>query len=121
MELIHERKFRRDNNRVAIGLILIALAGFIFADNFDLLPWHLEHYVLSWPSVLILIGFIILVRNESKTTGIILVSVGAFFLAAKIIYPFGIRHLFWPTVLAIIGVLLIVRQKNHRLFSGRDK
>lgn len=122
MERVYEESPKTNNKRIVIGLVLIAIAGLLFADNFNILPWNWEHYVFTWQMVLIVIGLISLAKNKSRTTGIILISVGAFFLAAEFFnYPFGIRHLFWPAILAVIGVLLIVRQKNQRLFSGREK
>lgn len=122
MELVNEQTPRTNNKRIVIGLILITLAGLLFADNFDLLPWNWKHFVFTWQMILIVIGLISLAKNRSNTTGIILISIGVFFLAADFIYfPFGIRQLFWPAILAVIGVLLIVRKKNQHLFSGREK
>jgi len=121
MEQVYEQMPKTNNKRIVIGLVLITLAGLLFADNFDILPWNWEHYIFTWQMLLIVIGLISLAKNESRTTGIILISVGAFFLAAKFIYPFEIHHLFWPTILAVIGVLMIVRQKNQHFFSGREK
>ena len=122
MERVYEESPKTNNKRIVIGLVLIALAGLLFADNFNVLPWNWERYIFTWQMVLIVIGLISLAKNKSRTTGIVLISVGAFFLAAEFLnYPFGVRHLFWPAILAVIGVLLIVRQKNQRLFSGREK
>jgi hypothetical protein len=122
MELINEQTPRTNNNRIVIGLVLIAIAGLLFADNFNVLPWNWDHYIFTWQSLLILIGLISLTKNKSKTTGIVLISVGGFFLLAEFLdYPFGVRHLFWPAVLAAIGILMIIRQKNQHLFSGKEK
>lgn len=122
MERVYDERPRTSNKRIVIGLILITLAGLLFADNFNVLPWNWKHFVFTWQMLLIAIGLISLAKNRSKTTGIILITVGAFFLAAEFLnYPFGIRHLFGPIILAIIGLLLIVRQKNQHLFSGREK
>ncbi len=122
MERFYEETSKTNNKRIVIGLVLIALAGLLFADNFNVLPWNWEHYVFTWQMLLIVIGLISLAKNKSRTTGIVLIAVGAFFLAAKFLnYPFGVRHLFWPAFLAVVGVLIIVRQKNQHLFSGREK
>ncbi len=124
MERVNENEQtpKRDNKRIVIGLVLIAIAGLLFADNFDVLPWNWKHYIFTWQSILIVIGLISLAKNKSRTTGIILISVGTFFLAAEFYsYPFGVHHLFWPAILAVIGVLMIVRQKNQHLFSGKEK
>ena len=98
MERIYEQTPGTNNKRIVIGLVLIAIAGLLFADNFDILPWNWRHYVFTWQSLLIVIGLISLAKNDSKTTGIVLISVGAFFLATKFLdYPYTIHNLFWPT------------------------
>lgn len=113
---------KTDNKRIVIGLVFITLAVILFADNFAIIPWNWEHYILSIPMLVIVIGAISLARNESKTTGITLIAVGALLLAVKILgHQYGIHHMFWPTVMAIIGVLLIVRKQNQHLISGREK
>jgi len=121
MEQIREQNQRTNNKRIIIGLVFITLAALLFADNFDFMPWNWERYIFTWQSILIVIGLISLAKNESRTTGIILIAIGAFFLVAKIYaFPYGIRHLFWPTILAVVGILLIVRRnERHHVFSGR--
>jgi len=124
MERVNERMSKANNGRIVIGLVLITLAGLIFADNFDFMPWNWEHYVFTWQTLLIVIGLISLAKNESRTTGIILIAVGSFFLAARFLeFPFGIRHLFWPTILAVVGILMLVKHKNHHHigFSGNTE
>lgn len=124
MEQIQEQKTKTNNKRIIIGLVLITLAALLFADNFDLMPWNWENYVFTWQSLLIVIGLISLAKNESRTTGIVLIAIGAFFLFAKIYaFPYGIRHLFWPAILLTIGILLIIRRRDHgqHIFSGRQE
>lgn len=122
MERVYEETPKRNNRRIVIGLVLVAIAGLLFADNFNVLPWNWERYIFSWQMLLIVIGLISLAKEKSQTTGIVLIVVGAIFLAAKFLnYPYGVRHLFWPAILAIIGVLIIVRHKNQHLFSGKEK
>jgi len=122
MENINEQKPRNNNDkRVIVGLVLITLAGLLFADSFEFIDLNWRRYF--WQLILIVIGLISLARSESRTTGIILIAIGAFFIADKAFeFDFRIRHLFWPTVLAVIGLLFIFRKKgqtNH-IFSGRD-
>lgn len=124
MEQIKDQPSRTNNKRIVIGLVFITLAALLFADNFDIMPGDWEHYVFTWQTLLIVIGLISLAKNESRTTGIVLIAVGAFFLLAKIYaFPYGIRHLFWPAILAVVGILLIIRRKDHpsHLFAGREE
>ena len=122
MVRLDEQIEKTDNRRIVIGIIFIALAALLFVDNFDILPYHWEHHIFSLPMILIVVGLIILARNGSKSSGIILLTTGAILLAVKILgYHYGIHHLFWPTVLAVIGVLMVVRHKDKHLFSGRNR
>jgi len=122
MERVDEQVQRTNNKRIVVGLIFIALAALLFADNFNIMPWNWEHYVFSIPMLVIVIGLISLAKNRSKINGILLISIGAFFLAARFLdYHFAYHHFFWPVILAAIGILYIVRPKNQHLFSGREK
>lgn len=122
MERVDEQIQRTNNKRIVIGLILIALAAILFADNFNIMPWNWEHYVFSIPMLVIVIGLISLAKNRSKINGILLISVGIFFLAARFLdYQFEDYRFFWPVILTVIGILYIVRPKNQHLFSGREK
>jgi peptidoglycan/LPS O-acetylase OafA/YrhL len=122
MERENQQMQKTDNKRIVIGLVFITLAVILFADNFDFMPWNWQPYIFSLPMLVIVIGAISLARDESRSTGIILISVGAILLAVKILgHHYGIHHMFWPTVLAVIGVLLMVRKRNQHLFTGREK
>jgi len=122
MERANEQTPKTNNKRIVIGLVLITLAGLLFADNFDILPGNWEHFVFTWQTLLIVIGLISLAKNESRTTGIILIAVGSFFLTARFLeFPYEIRHLFWPTVLAALGVMLIVKRGHHHTLSGSSE
>ena len=124
MEQINEQVPKTNNKRIVIGLVLITLAGLLFADNFDVLPWNWERYIFNWQMILIVIGLISLAKNESRTTGFILIAVGGFFLAAKFLdFPFGVRQLFWPVILLAIGLIIIFKQKSHHhhTFSGSQE
>jgi len=122
MENINEQTPRNNNDkRVIVGLVLITLAGLLFADSFEVI--NIDWHRYFWQLILIVIGLISLARSESRTTGIILIAIGAFFIADRAFeFDFRIRHLFWPTVLAVIGLLFIFRKKGHtnHIFSGRD-
>lgn len=125
MERVNERIPRANNGRIVIGLVLITLAGLIFADNFDIMPhWIWHDIIFSLPMLLVVIGLISLVKNESRTTGIVLLAVGGFFLTARLLeLPYSNRQIFLPAILAVIGILILVKHKNHHhlTFSGNTE
>jgi len=121
MELINDNG-RLHKKGVVTGLLLIAIAGVLFAENFNLIPFEWSQYIYTWQMLLIAIGLVFIVKRGSRSTGIILMGIGGYFLAEKIFgYQYDFRHLLLPSMLALIGVLFIFRKKNQHLFSGRER
>lgn len=123
MERIDHEKSRTNSTRIVIGLVFLTLGGFLFADRFDIIPFNWNQYIFTWQSLLILIGLISLAKNESRATGIVLISVGGFFLAAKIFgFHYPIRHFFWPTVFVAIGLIMLLQKGgSHGSRFGMSK
>ncbi len=123
MERIEKQPTSSNNTRVVIGLVFLTLGAFLLADKFDVIPFSLNRYIFTWQSLIIAIGLISLAKNESRVTGIVLISIGAFFLTAKILgfhYPF--RIFFWPAVFIAIGLILIFQRGYcHRSRFGMSK
>lgn len=104
-----------NSSRIIIGLLLVALAGLILVDNFNIynIPWR--DYIFTFPSLLILIGLIFFTKRGSKITGLVLIAIGVFFLFAKYYdFPVSLRNLFWPAVLLVIGLSLIFSRSCQR-------
>jgi predicted membrane protein len=123
MERIDHEKSRTNSSRIIIGLVFLTLGAFLFADRFDVIPFNWNHYIFTWQSLLIVIGLISLAKNESRATGLVLISVGGFFLAAKIFgFHYPIRHFFWPTVFVALGLILIFQRGSlHGSRFGMSK
>ena len=108
---------------LGFGLVLILIGIVFLLFNFNLLPAQLKWVILSWPSLLIVIGVFKLFKKQFVSS-VILFLVGIFFLVPKIVrafpvvYPNGIEDFtqnFWPILLIAAGVVLIV----GRLFPDR--
>ncbi len=124
MERIEKDRGSSNNARIIVGLVFLTLGGFLFADRFDIIPFNWNQYIFTWQSLLIAIGLISLAKNESRATGIVLISIGGFFLAAKIFgFHYPIRHFFWPTVFMGIGLILIFQKggNSHKSRFGHNK
>ncbi len=115
MERIDEQKPHNTNNvRVIIGIVFITLGSLLFADRLDIIPFAWNRYIFTWQSLLIFIGLISMAKKESRVTGIVLIAIGGFFLAAKVLnihYP--IRYFFWPTVFVALGLIMIFQKGGH--------
>ncbi|MBU1012161.1 MAG: cell wall-active antibiotics response protein [Bacteroidetes bacterium] len=99
----------RRMKKVALGVIVVVIGALLMASNFGYLPYRLRHIFLSWEMLLIAIGLINVVNRESKTMGLILISVGTFFLLPDIFrFDFNFVRLFWPVLLMVVGFSLIL-------------
>ncbi len=123
-----EQDFKKTYQRgyakgLGFGLILILIGIAFLLFNFNLLPVQLKWVIISWPSLLIVIGVFNLFKRQFVSS-IILFLVGSFFLIDRIIrafpevFPNGIDNFtqnFWPILLIVAGVVLIV----GKLFPNR--
>jgi len=118
----NEKMHKSGDRHIIIGLVFITLAALIFADRCDFFVFNFWDYF--WQIILIAVGLVSLSKSESRLTGIILIAIGGFFIAAKVLeLNYNIRHLFLPTVLAVLGLLLIFRRRgfhNHVFDGGQE-
>jgi len=110
-----EKQPKTDYSRLVMGLLLILLAGLLLIDNFDLYPVEWGKYIFTWQTLLIVIGIILFPNRGNRTTGTVLIAIGAFFLAAKFYeLPVSISKLFWPAVLLFIGLSLLFGSRKRK-------
>ncbi len=116
-------KTMMNDRRSLIGFVFIIIAIFLVLENFDLIPFFLPYYLFSWKMVFILVGLFALSNRENKTPGLILISIGTFFLLPDI-FDVHARRLFWPFLLLIIGLSIILRRRGYRdqgrTYSGAE-
>lgn len=118
MERIEKDKPHGNNARVVVGIVFLTLGALLFADRFDIIPFAWNRYLFTWQSLLIFLGLISLTKRESRATGMVLIAVGGFFLASRILgYPFGIRYFFWPIVFVGLGLILILHRSGSMRHS----
>lgn len=109
-------------SKLVLGLIFVALAVLLIVDNFNICPIYWGRYIFTWQTLLIAIGLIILPNPGSRTTGLVLIAIGAFFLTAKFYhFPISIWKLFWPSIILLVGLSLIFSSRRshwHPLRKG---
>jgi predicted membrane protein len=116
----HERRAWRHehhhltNNRAIIGVILVLVGLCLVIRNADFFTPYIDNIIFSWPMLLVTIGLVITLGSSGrKTSGIIVMAVGAFFLIPHIFSnTFHIYNLFWPSIFIIIGVVFIVSKRR---------
>jgi predicted membrane protein len=104
----------RSTNRTLIGLILLAAGIVLLLAVFDVIPFTLPRYWFSWKTILMVLGVIFILTEKNKTTGIILFSIGAIFLARDI---FSLHVSFFqlalPVVLLVAGLAFLLPRKRY--------
>lgn len=107
---------RSTDSRLIIGLLFLVLGIYFLLNNFDLIPFSLPYYLVSWQTLLIVIGLLIVATSEKKGGGITLIAIGGAFLLSDIfnISFWNLIRQFWPLILVIIGISLLIRRNQEK-------
>ncbi len=93
---------------IVFGLFVIAAGVLLIYRNMGLLDPEMKRIFFSWQMIMIAAGVINLVKKSSRLFGLILLSVGGFFMLPKIMeLPLNFTQTFWPLLVIIGGVLII--------------
>lgn len=97
------------------GLLVAVTGALLLLRSFDVLPWELSYYLISWPMLLLVIGLYNVFSEQNKMSGYILLAVGGFFMLNKV-YDFNINfwQAFWPIVLIFVGGAIIINSNRNR-------
>jgi predicted membrane protein len=111
--------------KFAFGVVILLAGLTLLAYNFGIITSHWKSIFFSWQMLLIVIGVISLLSRDNWVPGIILISVGGFFLLPKLFFlPDNFVHNFWPLVLIGAGLLIIFRiypaDRFRRRIGGVD-
>jgi predicted membrane protein len=110
MEANNTQSNPRVTKKYAIGMVIILAGLTLLAYNFGIVTDHWKHIFFSWQMLLIVIGVISILSRDNWVPGIILISVGGFFLLPRLFFlPDNFAHNFWPLVLIGAGLLIIFR------------
>lgn len=93
---------RNMSSRLLIGAVLIIFGSLFILDNYGFIDFDIPYYVLTWESIFILIGLVLLVSSRHKLPGFIFLGIGLFNLFPQ----------FWPLALIALGVYLILRKNS---------
>ncbi|HLP38591.1 LiaF transmembrane domain-containing protein [Lacibacter sp.] len=108
----------KKSNEKWIGLIILAVGVIILLRNLDL---SLPDFLFSWPMILIVVGFIVAVKEEFKGVNwLILMGLGGFFLVLKMVPDWNLRNFIAPAILIAIGLSFLFRRSKVSIGNERD-
>ena len=115
----HHGPFRceKPNSKVKLvfGALIIFIGLMLLLRNSGIVDWYIYNIVFSWQAFLIGLGIIFVAGRHSNVTGVVLISIGSFFILPEL-FPslsYNFSRLFWPVILIIIGVSIVMK-RNRR-------
>ncbi|TXK47409.1 hypothetical protein FVR03_09425 [Pontibacter qinzhouensis] len=96
------------SGRVLGGLVVIGVGMVLLANQLG--EVNLPRWVFSWKMALILLGIFIGARSSFQRSGwLVLVFIGAMFLAEDLYPSISLRAYIWPIVLISMGLWIMLR------------
>jgi predicted membrane protein len=109
---------KQKRGKVTGGLILIGLGSIFLAKELGLL---IPEWLLSWPVLLIVIGFYIGVKHQfQKNSWLVLVLLGFAFLLRNFFPIYDVSSYILPVILIIVGIYVLIKPKNN-CYNNRMK
>jgi hypothetical protein len=104
----------RSNRRFLFGIVLIVFGSLWILERLNILPHEISDMIISWQSLLIVIGVVSLI-NGNETTGWVLILIGGIFLVPHMFeIPWELRRLTWPIILVTLGILMLMRYSRTK-------
>ena len=111
MKMEHNKNF----GKVLLGTAVILIGSLLLLDNLDITSFPWTHYLLSWKTIMIFVGLVLLTNQKNIAAGIILISLGSVFWLPEILdHQISLQQVFWPSLLIVIGVVVIFKTRGQR-------
>lgn len=113
--------------KIVTGTLFVLLGVFLIFNNIGWVDSTIYHWVISWQSLLIAIGFIGLfdTKQRSKEFSAVLMVIGLLFLLPRIFDVPSVKAFILPAIIIGIGLLFLFRtgKKNKcrdHIFGGKE-
>jgi hypothetical protein len=110
---------RGGHGRIWTGLFLLAIGGVLLLDQ---MGFPFPDWLFNWHMLLIVVGLFIGFRSNFRSFGwMIMILVGAFYIA-KDSYPgLPVDRFIWPAVLIGVGLLFVLRPHHRHWDDDGDR
>ncbi|HKB87154.1 MAG TPA: DUF5668 domain-containing protein [Ignavibacteriaceae bacterium] len=101
------------NSRIFLGFVLVILGALFLLDNLNFMYFNIPHVIFSFPTILIVIGILILVNSEKKGAGIILIVIGTFWLLPRIFPWISFNGgVFFSILIIALGIYILTKRRG---------
>jgi predicted membrane protein len=99
--------------RNLLGIVFLIAGSLLLLEFYNIIPWSIPSYVISWKSFLFLLGLYFLTTSRDKTTGILLMIISTVFITSDILDMrfWDVVRLVVPLVLIFAGLAIIFRKQ----------
>jgi predicted membrane protein len=100
-----------ENKRnILIGTLVVVIGTLLLLNNFDLISEPIKYYLLSWKTLLVVIGIALIASRRNLIGGIFVSSLGIIFWLPEIFnHQFQLGHVFLPAMLVVVGIVLLIK------------
>jgi len=108
----------KTEGRIFAGLILVVVGAVLLLRNSG---FPLPRWLFTWPMILILVGIYTGVKHNFKDhSWLILIGVGGFFLADKIIPGMSMQPYFWPILIIAVGIMFLLKPRSKQMEYNKE-
>ncbi len=120
METIYCEHRPRKMKKAVFGLLVIAAGSIWLSINLGYIDPAIKHIIFSWPMLLLSIGLINVADRDSRFTGLVLILIGGFFLAGRLVNtPYNFVGIYWPVLVIAVGILIFFSALGKKIFGGK--
>jgi len=107
------------SGKALIASLFIISGILLFARNVGWITYDLFNVVVSWHSLLIVLGIYTMTRRH-YISGLILTLIGAYFLIGGLSWlPENSQTIVWPVALIVAGILLFCKGPSQRTLDEK--
>ena len=103
----------KTNSRIFFGFLLVIVGALFLLDNLNFLYFDIPHIIFSFPTILIIIGILILVNSEKKGAGVIFLIIGVLWLLPRIFPWIAINGgVIFSVLIIALGIYILTKRRN---------
>ena len=107
------------SGKILVAVLFILSGVLLLARNMGWMTSELFNVIVSWHSLLILLGIYALIRRHF-VGGIVLLLVGTYFLIGGLTWlPEDSQKMIWPIALIVAGILFFFKPRHKGPWAGR--